>query len=546
MFAHGSPISLFAPPHPKPVREIKNNNLQRHVQIEGFWEGSLKENDKSVRLVLKISRAPDGDLRARLDSPDDGFMDIPVDTIRFKDSSLHFEIGMFHASYDGTFAQDGSAIVGRHKSGGATSDVLFKRTIRPATVSTYYPVLHPIGSFRTRLSQLQQELVAGNRRTLESFWRDVTKEGTPLIEPVQGDNKHLLITFLWRGNAKTRNVVVMSDLDQAGRDEPSDNQMSHLPNSDLWYRSYLAENDLRLTYEFSPNDPLTPWSKRNSEEHFTLDPLNRQNQDGTGSPVQLPGAEPQPWIKPQAGIPMGKLERKMLESKFLNDKRDVLIYTPPGYALTGKPYGLLLLFDAPMYVILIPTATILDNLIAQDQIPPLVMINVSSSDKARNREFGCNQHFEDFLSKELIPWVRAQYHVSSDPSETVIGGASLGGFAAAYAGLQHPEIFGNVLSQGAPFWFNQGCQGGREWLTKEFAARKHLPLRFFLEVGALETDVDEVSGLTQIASNERLRDVLRTKGYTAVYEQSRGGHNIFNWRSGFAHGLLALLGKHSA
>ncbi|MDQ2905920.1 MAG: enterochelin esterase domain-containing protein [Ktedonobacteraceae bacterium] len=34
-------------------------------------------------------------------------------------------------------------------------------------------------------------------------------------------------------------------------------QMTRLWDSDLWHRTYRVQADLRTTYTFSPNDPLT-------------------------------------------------------------------------------------------------------------------------------------------------------------------------------------------------------------------------------------------------------------------------------------------------
>jgi len=48
----------------------------------------------------------------------------------------------------------------------------------------------------------------------------------------------------------------------------------------------------------------------------------------------------------------------------------------------------------------------------------------------RNAEFTYAPTFVDFLTQELLPWVRTHYQVTSDPQQTIIGGASFGGFSA--------------------------------------------------------------------------------------------------------------------
>jgi len=51
------------------------------------------------------------------------------------------------------------------------------------------------------------------------------------------------------------------------------------------------------------------------------------------------------------------------------------------------------------------------------------------------------------IIKEIIPWTRQSYNISSNPEEAIICGLSLGGLTAAYLGLNYSEISGNVLSQ---------------------------------------------------------------------------------------------------
>jgi enterochelin esterase-like enzyme len=124
------------------------------------------------------------------------------------------------------------------------------------------------------------------------------------------------------------------------------------------------------------------------------------------------------------------------ESRMLKNKRRLWVYTPPDYRPDGKPYRLLVLFDGWQYVQLTPTPTILDNMIADGAIPPLVAVMVDPVD--RFSELALNQTFSDFMANELTPWIRQRYHVTEKPEQTVIGGLSLGGMAAAYTALRHP------------------------------------------------------------------------------------------------------------
>ena len=418
------------------------------------------------------------------------------------------------------------------------------------------------GSFMTmekllispRISALEQVLASSNRDALETFWQEITEQGTPLIESIEGDNEHNLVTFLWRDKGDTRNVVVFAG--PAGWDQPSDNQMTHVLNTDIWHRTYRVRSDLRTIYLLSPNDPLT---ELNSSDAYGTravpDPLNpRQfvypkdeedpnDRDIVVSVIELPNAPSQPWITPRADVAKGKVEMHRLRSAILDNERRVWVYTPPNYTTNGESYGLLLVFDGVAYIDLVPTPTILDNLLSEGKLPPLVaVIPDSLNQETRSRELPCYQPFVDFLTQELMLWVHRQYHVTYDPAQTVVAGSSYGGLASAFVGLRASEVFGNVLSQSGSFWWNWDAENEhipQEWLTQQFIAGPRLPVRFYMDVGLQEKG----KATEMVPSNRHLRDVLALKGYEVHYAEFNGGHDYICWRGSLADGLLALLGK---
>ncbi|MBM4461019.1 MAG: hypothetical protein FJ011_25190 [Chloroflexi bacterium] len=84
----------------------------------------------------------------------------------------------------------------------------------------------------------------------------------------------------------------------------------------------------------------------------------------------------------------------------------------------------------------------------------------------------------------------------------------LGGLAAAYAGLQRPDLFGNVLSQSGSFWWKSEGDAEAEWLSRQFAARPRAPLRFYLEIGLLEDLPSTADAPGMLTVNRHLRTVL--------------------------------------
>jgi enterochelin esterase-like enzyme len=119
----------------------------------------------------------------------------------------------------------------------------------------------------------------------------------------------------------------------------------------------------------------------------------------------------------------------------------------------------------------------------------------------------------------------------------ILSSASLGGLAAAYAALRHPEAIGRVLSQPGSFWWGK-TDSEREWLTAEFKSRPKVNVKLYLDVGLMETTGGAIS---QIETNRKLRDVPRVKGYETIYGEFNGTHAHSCWRAGLADALRALL-----
>jgi enterochelin esterase family protein len=237
------------------------------------------------------------------------------------------------------------------------------------------------------------------------------------------------------------------------------------------------------------------------------------------------------------------VEKQKIRSEILNNERNIWIYLPPNYQAKGKPYRLLILFDGQSYLDLVPTSTILDNLIAARKIPPTIAVLVDNPTPAdRERELPCYQPFADFLVKELLPWVRGKYLVTADPTETVIAGSSYGGLAATCAAMWYPNVFGNFLSQSASYWWKPEDDSEYEWVKRQFSISPKLPLRAFLTVGLLET-IPKPGNTNQVEVNRRFRDTLKAKGYDVKYTEFDGAHEYINWQGTLPDGLITLLGK---
>jgi enterochelin esterase family protein len=409
------------------------------------------------------------------------------------------------------------------------------------------------------IQALRDGLSSGDTNAEARFWDEVASVGTPLVEPIEGDDLHVLVTFLWQGDEQTENVLLFSPW---SADTPEENLMEQVPDTGTFFRTYRARSDVRGTYVFRVNDPLRRWEEMSPEEmqdyfhSLVPDPLNPDQMrwpafgpypEEVFSLVTLPQAPAQPWNEERPDVPKGSVEHRRFRSERLGNERDVWVYLP-----ASRPEGLLVVFDGWAYHEPIPTPTILDNLIAAGHIPPLAAVLIESpganaveAQETRSRELPCNGNFADFLADELVPWVREVFGVPTPRELTLTAGSSYGGLAAAFAAYARPDVFGRVLSQSGSYWWKPNFASGEssdeewEWLTRKFVAAERLPVRFYLDVGRLEAR-GQASSPNMLIANRHMRDVLLAKGYLVHYAEFSGGHDYACWRGTLADGLIAL------
>ena len=391
---------------------------------------------------------------------------------------------------------------------------------------------------------LRHQLDSGDAAALKRFWDAVHQSGAPLIQAIPGANGFSLVTFLWQGNDQTRNVAIFDGV--AGFD--AKDQMLHLEGSDVWYKTYRVRNDARFAYNLSPNDSLQPFDQVKGDEAMRdrlamlkIDPLNPHRCPTTfgaygaeSSYVALPDAPPMVWNLPVAESRRGKVTEAAIHSEYLKGEKKLWIYTPAGFRKHGDRYPLLVVFDGDRNVMWVPE--ILDVLIAQRRIPPMVAVMTDESvPSERRNELPCNPQFADFLAEELVPWTRRNYYATTKSERSIVAGSSFGGLASVFAGLKRPDVFSNVISLSGSFWWKPDGEQEGEWLTRLVTSSPKGPLRFYLEVGLME------GYSVQVETNRHMRDALTTKGYPVGYFEYDGGHSFLNWSGGMKNGLEYLI-----
>jgi enterochelin esterase family protein len=379
-----------------------------------------------------------------------------------------------------------------------------------------------------RIAKLRGDLQDRGAAAVLDFWQERSRSGAPIIEPIPGDDQHSLVTFVWQGSAEAKNVVVVDGVALGVGDvDPANSRMMRIDGTDVWYRTYDVRNDARFTYALSENDPLTSFVAPDRKSNSKPDPLN-PNRFLTGQTyVELSSAPPQPWITPLPPEMSGTVDATKLNG------HAVWVYKPRGFQPAGARYPLVILMGGGPYMNFVSVPAVLDNLISQKRIPPVIAAVVGST----SVELMCSPAYADFLAKDLVPWLRKNYHATDKPAETVIGGSSLGGLASTFTAVTHPEVFGKVLSQSASYWWKPDSETEGEWLRRQIAAMPRKPVEFFLEVGRMEARE------AQLDTNRRMRDTLIAKDYPVRYQEFNGNHTYIHWRGSLGDGLIVLLSR---
>lgn len=375
---------------------------------------------------------------------------------------------------------------------------------------------------------------------IEAFWREMEGKA-PLVESIPGDDRHVLVTFLWRGDSRTERVALGGGLPEGCGEKP----LQRLKGTDLWYRSERIPKGARFGYRFRPNAPADP--PRSYDDIHAIesgypshpDPLNPLTHPLDGSMVRLSPVAPLPAEGHQL---RGTLQESTFESAALGGARQIWIYTPPELKEKSK---LLVVLDGRVGTNGLRVPALLEDLMARGAIPLTVAVFIGNpSPMVRAVDYMASTRYIDFLATELIPMIQTRYPVSRSPA--VIAGVSLGGFAATFAAYTRPDVFGGVISLSGGHWYHPGwrtepatpsTQTG--WLTRRFAETPPAkPLRIFLAAGTMES----ACPFPYLAENRRLADVLTALRYPVRYIEFNGGHSVENWLLQMPAALEFVLG----
>ncbi|RKY20739.1 MAG: enterochelin esterase [Planctomycetota bacterium] len=304
-----------------------------------------------------------------------------------------------------------------------------------------------------------------------------------------------------------------------------------LPKSDVWWCRLQLPPRSRIEYKLE--------IRRGEQHELVRDPANPHlatDPFGANSVAAGEGYERPDFSLEQDGVPSGELLVKDFHSDALGGGRRVTVYTPPHYRESAR-YPLLVVHDGSDYLRHASLATVLDNLIARLEIPPMIVACVDPGD--RLAEYAADPRHDRFIVNELLPALQARFPLVDRPGARGIMGASFGAVATLATAWRHPNVFGRVLLQSGSFAFTDI---GKHDKGPLFDAVVEFVNAFRAEPGQFTSRIFVSCGLYErlIYENRSLVPTLTGTGMAVRFEEARDGHNWENWRDRLRTGLSWL------
>jgi len=258
------------------------------------------------------------------------------------------------------------------------------------------------------------------------------------------------------------------------------------------------------------------------------DPLNRRTVQafaGPRSEVRMPFFVAQPEVDELGSAPKGEVIAESFQSRSLGGSRRVWYYLPPGYAAsTDTLYPVLYVLDGSNYVEKMDVPKVLDHLIANQTIPPVIAVFSEPAD--RQEEYSRSPKWRGFITNELVPAVDKRFRTFPTPDHRVILGSSLAAYGAIDLAVTAPSVFGLCAAIAPP------VQTATVVSNQAAARAAVVSIKFFVMGGVYDSMIDGA---------RRLHTTLDEYSAPVTYLEVSEGHNTNTFRGHLDDALKALL-----
>lgn len=246
-------------------------------------------------------------------------------------------------------------------------------------------------------------------------------------------------------------------------------------------------------------------------------------------------------------VPHGTVARRWYNSPTLKEDRRMTIYTPPGYEGNNQSYPVFYLLhgsggDEEAWIALGRTAQILDNLIAQGKVKPMIVVmpnghtqnaaapGESSRDYTpamgggkRKAVAGMEDSFGD-----VIKFVESNYRVKKGKANRALAGLSMGGMHTAAISAQYPNTFDYIGVFSAPpiSSLMSRNETNKADAVNEFVKRLETQKRNGYKLYWIACGTSDFLYKSVIDSMKKMDEI----GFKYTWRESDGGHTWRNWR----------------
>ncbi len=205
--------------------------------------------------------------------------------------------------------------------------------------------------------------------------------------------------------------------------DPQAGTMQRIEESSWYMLKKHFPKDARIFYQIQVgdsayNDPLNP----RLGYRFTI----------INSELRMPEFEVHPELLQDQFIPSGQVSSIDFSSAYTVAQRKIQVYLPPDYDTSQDSYPVAYFHDGSGYVNMGKVPQILDNLIANDRIPPIIA--VFDDPVNRGPEYRGDENYIQYIDHELIPFIDSLYKTKPNRDNRLIIGGSRGGLSSLILG----------------------------------------------------------------------------------------------------------------
>lgn len=231
-------------------------------------------------------------------------------------------------------------------------------------------------------------------------------------------------------------------------------------------------------------------------------------------------------------VPHGAISQRYYYSKPLKKYRRMHVWTPAGYETSKKKLPVLYLVHGggdtdSGWATVGCAGFILDNLLAEGKIEPMIVVMPNGSIRAQKRDMSDQmRNFTDDMMQSVIPFVESNYRVLTDKDHRAMAGLSMGGIQTLECTLENYDKFGYVFVLSGGFNPNLDYEKEAERLhLKENAAKINKAFRIFAHTQGGPNDITHISG-------EKTNKIFDKYGIKYEYsEPYQTGHTWSTWRN---------------